>query len=129
MPDETNIRDANQMIIGILEEMEDGTQLLLSFPGRQILGRFWPKDNTTPDFPSASSGEGISWLPSYLNKEVRLVEKQMKSSDKTAPFLIQADTLSGGVNIFLSKDERRKISSGLLSREEIIAAYLVKRLF
>lgn len=53
---ETYIRDFSQRIFGIFKVLDDGLRLLLSFPGRQIPGRYWPKDGATRDFSSPIVG-------------------------------------------------------------------------
>ena len=42
----------NKKIIGILQHLDNGDILALSFPGRQILGQFVQRDNHTIEFPS-----------------------------------------------------------------------------
>jgi hypothetical protein len=64
---ESLIRDVNYVIIGILQEMDDGTQILKSFPSRQIIGEYWPQDDTTRDFSLRIIGRG-NILTSLLHK-------------------------------------------------------------
>ena len=50
MTKETYIKAFNGSILGILEEKDNGDQLIRDWPGRQILGYYYANRDVTTDF-------------------------------------------------------------------------------